>query len=747
MNKTKIFLHICCKAGKRSCFCGKPSKLNSMKFFHLLPAACLLLIFQNIVAQNNPVPTERKCGTMEHLEWLKQQDPGLEARMEKTEADMQAWIKNHPPVTHAVVTIPVVVHVVWNTGSGNIPDQYIQQQIDVLNKDFRRQNSDWTNTPAVFQPLVADCEVEFCLASKDQNGNPTNGIIRVQTSVSSFSHSANEEIKYTALGGSDAWNRDKYLNLWIGPLGGGLLGWATFPNVPAAGDGVVISSSSLPGPPYGGAFDLGRTAVHEIGHWLTLYHIDGDANCGDDQVSDTPTQDMLHSGCPTAPLHTNVCSGSANGEMFMNYLDYVDDACMVMFSSGQKARMVACLNNWRSSLLTSAATNCAAVSTLDAGILSIVSPNWVVCNTTFTPVVKLNNYGINTLSSCTINYRIDANPNQTFNWTGSLTTGQSANITLPSMITTAGTHTFTSFTSSPNSSTDGTPGNDQSSVTFIVSNTGLNLPVVEGIENPVFPPAGWTLNNPDGLTTWSRTTLAKKTGSASMFMDNFDYTAKGQDELISPVLNITAVTNPSLTFQVAYQLYTDPSASPNFSDTLRVEISTDCGITWTNLYNKYSTQLTTVTPTFSTVEFVPDASQWRLETISLTPYSSAAKALIKFRHLSNYENNLYVDDINITGVVGINDTDMDTGIRIYPNPASGKFWVSIPSGQASGIEVYNVFGEKVYSEKTLTPIVIGAKSLILNLDLPNGIYFLRVSAPSEQEKTGIETIHAKIVIQ
>ncbi len=320
-------------------------------------AACLSLLGSTSLFAGNETPGHtRGCGTMQYLEMQKQKDPGLAARMAQIEFDMQAWINsnNKNPKPHVVVKIPTVVHVVYQTSAQNLADTYIQQQIDVLNKDFRKLNSDWSTTPSVFQSLVADCEIEFCLATKDPSGATTNGIVRKTTTDASFS--TDDQIKYTAQGGSDAWTSSQYLNLWVGNLGGGLLGYAQFPGGGAATDGVVVLYSSLPGPPSAAPYDLGRTATHEVGHWLNLRHIWGDANCGNDQVTDTPTQQTSNFGCPTFPHVT--CSNGPNGDMFMNYMDYTDDACMVMFSSGQKTRMQACLSSSRSGLGPASATKC-----------------------------------------------------------------------------------------------------------------------------------------------------------------------------------------------------------------------------------------------------------------------------------------------------------------------------------------------------------------------------------------------------
>ena len=324
-----------------------------MKKSLLFSFACCVGAFAS-ASNDTPVPN-RGCGTMEHLQMQIQQDPGLADRMNKIELDMQAWIanSNKNPVPHAVIKIPTVVHVVYSSSSQNLSDTYIQQQIDVLNKDYRKLNSDWSSTPSVFQSLVADCEIEFCLASKDPSGNTTNGIVRKSTSTSSWT--TNDAVKYTSSGGSDAWNSSQYLNIWCCNLGSGLLGYAQFPGGSAATDGVVILYSSFPGPPSAAPYDLGRTATHEVGHWLNLRHIWGDANCGNDLVSDTPTQQTANYSCPT---HPHVTCSNVNGDMFMNYMDYVDDACMYMFTAGQKARMQSCLASSRSGLGPAAATKC-----------------------------------------------------------------------------------------------------------------------------------------------------------------------------------------------------------------------------------------------------------------------------------------------------------------------------------------------------------------------------------------------------
>ena len=294
----------------------------------------------------------RNCGTMEYLEYLKAQDPQLEQRMAQDEIDLQNRIQNQSnSKSSSIIVIPVVVHVVYSNSTENISTAQIQSQIDILNEDFRRLNADASSTPLTFQSVAADVEVDFCLASRDPNGQPTTGITRTSTSQSPFSAN-NNYMKYNSSGGIDAWNTSDYLNIWVCDLSS-LLGYAQFPNTGISNtDGVVcdyayfgnIGTATAP-------YDLGRTATHEVGHWLNLRHIWGDATCGDDFCNDTPTQETQNYNCQSFPHVT--CNNGPNGDMFMNYMDYSDDACMNMFTEDQKTRMIDAINTHRTGLLTS----------------------------------------------------------------------------------------------------------------------------------------------------------------------------------------------------------------------------------------------------------------------------------------------------------------------------------------------------------------------------------------------------------
>ncbi len=299
-----------------------------------------------------PDRPQRRCATMDvHHRMLAESAEYRQARSSIENATRARATVGDGPRFAGVARIPVVVHVVWNTADQNVSDAQIRSQIDVLNRDFRATNTDVGTVPDVFRDLVADSRVEFFLATTDPDGNPTDGITRTATDVASFF--SDDGIKSSASGGADAWPADRYLNVWTGQLGGGLLGYAQFPGGPPETDGVVILHSAFGTTGTATApFHLGRTATHEVGHYLNLFHIWGDdgSGCGgSDEVDDTPNQGGPNVGVPTFP-HVS-CNNGPNGDLFMNYMDYVDDAVMVMFTKGQAARMEACLDAVRSSLI------------------------------------------------------------------------------------------------------------------------------------------------------------------------------------------------------------------------------------------------------------------------------------------------------------------------------------------------------------------------------------------------------------
>ncbi|MFV5696604.1 zinc metalloprotease [Flavobacterium sp. LB3P122] len=297
----------------------------------LLTTTAFLMLFSCQNDQTESLATNatarRSCASQDVLTEQLAADPTLVLRMNQIEAFTQKSILTNKLVNGKVV-IPVVVNVLYKTAAENISDAQIQSQIDVLNKDFTATNPDFSSTPAEFAGVAANVGITFELVK----------INRKSTTKTSWG--TRDAMKKTKQGGLDPTSPTTTLNLWACTIGGGILGYAQFPGGSLATDGVVIDSnyfglSSTSSYPY----NLGRTASHEVGHWMNLRHIWGDASCGDDLVTDTPVHKTSNFGVPTYP-YVSACL-PAHNEMTMNYMDYTDDRGMFMFTNGQKARMTA----------------------------------------------------------------------------------------------------------------------------------------------------------------------------------------------------------------------------------------------------------------------------------------------------------------------------------------------------------------------------------------------------------------------
>ena len=295
----------------------------------------------------------RQCAAMQEYERLLEESPSFRNAQRRAEEFTTRAITSGEAdqIARKLITIPTVVHVVYKKPKENISLAQIKSQIAALNMDYRATNPDKSKVPPPWQGLVTDPKIKFRLATKDPDGNKTDGVVRVQTERAGFG--AGDDVKRANRGGSRAWPTDAYLNIWVCTLNGGLLGYAQFPGGPKATDGVVIlntafgTQGTVEAP-----FNRGRTLTHEVGHWLNLRHIWGDTlDCsGSDRVPDTPNCSGPNTGKPKFPSVS--CSNGPNGDMFMNYMDYVDDPCMCMFTAGQVTRMVATLNGPRASIGT-----------------------------------------------------------------------------------------------------------------------------------------------------------------------------------------------------------------------------------------------------------------------------------------------------------------------------------------------------------------------------------------------------------
>lgn len=336
------------------------------------------LLILGLLLCSIPAFSQRTCATHDIHEALELSDPNYKNRMQEIEEHTQSYVASQSLSKTAATayTIPVVFHVLYNTASQNISDAQIMAQLAQLNQDFSKTNPDAAYIPAAFAGLSSSADIQFCLAQRTPSGAATTGIVRKPTSVPLFTY--DNAMKYSASGGDDAWDRNSYLNVWICNLGSGLLGFAQFPGGTESSDGVVVlykAVGSLTSPGLISPYHLGRTLTHEVGHWLNLRHIWGDdsgACTGSDLVGDTPNQGAYSVGCPSYPL-TDACNSTAPGLMFMNFMDYTNDACTYMFSAGQCTRMQATLapGGPRASLASSLGCVAPATCAVPTGITAV----------------------------------------------------------------------------------------------------------------------------------------------------------------------------------------------------------------------------------------------------------------------------------------------------------------------------------------------------------------------------------------
>jgi len=448
---------------------------------------CVLLLTNIINAQKNITQEDQsqktvegftRCATDAYNAALLKQYPKMmgSSSYEKIIADQIEINKTNRASSRSLVvyTIPVVVHVVHNgeaVGVGtNISDAQVQSQIKVLNDDFRRASgTNGFNT----HPDGADIEVEFCLAKQTPDGCPTNGINRMDKSAVSTSWdgpdlSGNTQ---TVLKPSTYWDASKYMNIWSVKLtDNSLLGFAQLPGGSANTDGVVVSykyfgSNDDPNVSLSGAFNLGRTMTHEVGHYLGLYHTFQGACSDGDFCTDTPAIAAYNSGCPTTTPDS--CPLSTGNDMIENYMDYTNDACMNVFTNDQKSRIIAAITTTSNRPTTLSSNACTAPDSVSRdGSITVEGISETDCSLSFTPAIRITNWGSATLSSALITYDVDGGTSATFNWTGSLANGDFEVFNLPLTMSASGAHTFNATVSSPNGNSDLRNCNDITSANF-----------------------------------------------------------------------------------------------------------------------------------------------------------------------------------------------------------------------------------------------------------------------------------------
>jgi PKD repeat protein len=688
------------------------------------------IILSGIIAAQTPL----HCGADEMRIATLKQNPEIANAVIKRDAQLenftQSFIQNtnfNAAKTNSTATyvIPVVFHVIHNYGSENISDAQLKDGLDIVNKTFRKQHPNNSSIVAAFQPIHADCDIEFRLAQKDPNGNCHSGINRIASPLTS---SGDHRVKNLI-----HWPPAQYLNVYVVANAAGLAGHAIWPSdadtIPLW-DGIVLSHS------YVGTFGTSNLTqsvafAHECGHYLNLQHIWGGNNvpgfyfypCADvnkdcnidDLVADTP---------PTIGWQSCNLNGASCGNVVDNVQNAMDYSyCNIMFTNGQKARMTACLNSpiagrnnlWQTSNLIATGV----YTTAPLCKANFISNKTMVCpsassvtftntsyNGTFTSVQWVFAGGTPSVSSVS-------------NQTVSYSTPGSYPVQLK-----------------VKNGTDSSIVIKQNYIN-VQSNTGATYPFTESFETvTTLNGTEWYSNNLDTSNTWQLTNLASTTGSTSIMIDNFNSNLDGKDELYSRAINLVGASAVNVNFKYAYA-----RRDTNSVDQLQLFGLNSCGGVSLQRFSAIGGTLQTV-PIQTTAFYPTQLADWKSETAALPGFLLTTGFRLKFIFSGHGGNNIFIDDINIDITTGTKDiSEMMEDVNLFPNPSASSCILKFNLSQAKTltINIFNVLGEKVnihaknvYEE--------GNQEIKLNTNhLSSGMYIVQIN-------DGTRAINKQLVI-
>lgn len=669
----------------------------------LLAVALLFLCFGIFAQEPN-----HHCGTTEALEWLYRQDPSARQRVQALldaaqMTDKTASINQYARTAAVSYTIPVVFHVVHLGGNENISDAQVKDAVNILNRDYSKQNADTMNTIAVFKPIAAKTDIHFALATKDPQGNCTNGITRHYDAVTNWGSPNQSNYKFQ-------WPANKYLNIYVvKALDPGVAGYSFYPGaVPLGMDGIVILHNYVGS--IGTASSFGsRSLTHEVGHWLNLAHVWGSNNnpgqaCGDDGVSDTP----VTKGNSWCNLSAASCSAGVI-ENVQNYMEY--SFCSTMFTQGQATRMQAALNN-SNGLRNNIWTNANLIATGVINPLSNCAPKaeYVITNSITCTGQALSFLDASYNGSITSwKWTSPAAQQPVISQNGQLTFTNSGQVSVKLKVS----NSFGSDSITKN--------------TIYVMANGVNSAttnVTESFESVQFPDSRWFASLPQYGSGYAKTNLAAATGSSCVYINNFGDNPSEVVNMFTPAYFITNTVNLNLQFKYAYA----PQFATN-SDRLRVLYSTNCGQNWVVLFNKSGSVLAAGNAPFANGAFVPQASQWTTNTLPLN-LSAGTEVYFRFEYtvdaVNGAGNNFYLDDINVgNGGVGVAENRLDPSlVVISPNPATSLVNVTFlsPLTESCTVQIMDVTGRIV-----MAPVALAAEGIAIDTRLLNrGVYFVNV---------------------
>lgn len=688
----------------------------------ILSQICLVLVFALGVGTSSLMAQtpHKVCGTDE-LHAANMEDPALKSAHEASERDYVSYMENFDEngqrTAGVVKTIPVVVHIVQSSAIETVTDAEVMSQLEVLNEDFRRM----VGTPG--EGNGVDTEYEFCLASIDPSGCPTTGINRLINPGLAY-HQQSDAYQFKGL---IQWNPYRYLNIWVPRTietmsgVGQVIGYATFPtqlNSQPNLDGVVIHSEYFgrnASPIYGG-----RTATHELGHWLGLYHTfqgacsgatASNCNAGGDGVCDTPQAFEPNFGCPSI----NSCTDSPvdDPDQIENYMDYSNGTCQDMYTQGQKTRIDYFVSTFRSNLVS-------AANMTATGCDGTVSPGCA-------PTAEFSADVINACVGQTITFSdLSSGPASGWNWTfngGSPSTSTAANPTVT--YNAPGIYSVSLVASNAlGNDTESKPG-------FIkVSAPGLP-PLTEGFESVTTVPADWYRDELIGTSPWTIVNGVGYTGNKAMMVNNYAQGNAGAfANLTTSVVDLTSAPGAQLDFWYAYKRYNGFQI-----DTFQVRVSSNCGASWNTVWQEGGLYLPTVAGNAIVSQWQPTAqSQWRNIVVDLDSFAGEPDFRIQFKVISADGQALYLDDVNLTGLVATADPNaLDWSINVLPNPVSDRFRVDfeLPIYSEVRFTLLDLQGRTIFSElsEELAPgqHAIPFEGAAIE-SLASGTYFLRAES-------------------
>ena len=707
-----------------------------------------VLLFSG-VAQTYPI----MCNTYSAMEDGFIKNPTLRTKYNLVQSEMELEYKqsiansNLGKVAAVVYTVPVVFHILHQGGVENIPDADVITAMTQINKDYRKLGADIGAIHPSFSSLYVDAEISFQLAKKDPNGNCTNGIIHHydantnwdQTNVAAYAYSGT---------GTNRWPTTKYLNIYIVKC----IASSTSPCPPTGG--FIVGYTYLPGSSPGTPADAivyrydflatgteARSLSHEMGHWLNLTHVFGPTNspgisCGDDGVTDTPVTKGYFSTCPGS--NTGPYTGCSTTENMENFMDY--SSCPKMFTQLQVTKMRAALTSGtggRSNLWTTGNLLATGItpSYTCTPLADLTADKTIICSGSSVTYTDMSQYG----GTGSISWVFEG--------------GSPATSTAVSPVVTYNTPGTYSVSITATNAYGTNTVTKTSYITVVNSWSSYTSPVSHDFESGMFPWLSSVTNANPGSVTWQINNTNGAIGTAfSIYLNNASQTSTPGhlDIFETPVYDFHTTTGISMSYYYAYAKKTATQA-----DTFKLQISVDCGGTWKNVigYPSCATMASNSAGTTSS-PLNPTPSQWKQQIISSSLMGATSpnpnlKQSVKFRFYFKSDavigssNNLFIDQINLSGVVGLNDIENSIGLNIYPNPTNSSSTIdfNIYNNENVRIKITDLTG-RIIEETDKIDLNGNQAQYIINKNgqLAKGVYFINL----EINKI---TITKKLIIQ